>query len=115
TENVEGESNPPVGVLVPQQLANVGVLAQDAAAQVQDGDGVSAACAGVAGEDASLVEVGDSDCIIPGDEQVGLDVANLDLSDTIVINPESALAPLSDPVQQLVGPILEALTPELQS
>lgn len=114
-ETKEGQVDPPISVLQPQGLLNLGVLAQDAAAQVQDGDGVSAACSGVAGNGGAVGEIGDSNCIFPGDQPVGVDVGNLDLSDTVVINPQSALGGLSEPVQLILGPILEGVTPQLQA
>lgn len=105
-EVITGETNPPVAVLGGQDLLSLGVLAQDATAQIQGQDGYSAACSGVAGEGGSIAEVGDSDCLTPG-EQASINVANLDLSGAIVIDEESALAPLSDPVQTLLAPVLD--------
>ena len=67
-ETVTGETNPPVSVLQNQALANVGVLAQEATARVAtNGEGNSAACAGVAGNGGAVVGVGESQCITPGD------------------------------------------------
>lgn len=109
----EGESSPPISVLQNQDLLNAGVLQQDAAAQVQDGDGVSAACAGVAGEGATLAEVGDSNCLFP-DQPVGVTIANLDLTGAVLVNPESALADLNEIgaplMEELVGPLTAALS-----
>ena len=111
-ETREGETTPPVGVLGNQDLANFGVLQQDAVAQVQDGEGVSAACAGVAGEGGSVAQVGDSSCIFPG-RPVGVTIANLDLTGAVAVDPESALAPLNEaltPVmEELVGPLTAAI------
>jgi hypothetical protein len=113
-ESVTGESNPPVDVLDNQRLVNVGVLAQDATAEVQgDGDGWSAACAGVAGEGGSVAQVGDSACLTPG-EPIGLSIANLDLTGVQITDEDSALAPLGDALQpladQLVGPLTAAVS-----
>lgn len=111
-ETREGETTPPVGVLGNQDLANFGVLQQDAVAQVQDGEGVSAACAGVAGEGGSVAQVGDSSCIFPG-QPVGVTIANLDLTGAVAVQPESALGPLNEalaPVmEELVGPLTAAI------
>ncbi len=111
-ETREGETAPPVAVLGNQDLANFGVLQQDAATQLQDGEGVSAACAGVAGEGGSVAQVGDSTCIFPG-EPVAVTIANLDLTGAVAVQPESALGPLDEalaPVMdQLVGPLTAAL------
>jgi len=112
SQSVEGRVNPPIDVLGNQGLLNVGVLAQDAVATVQGRAGVSAACAGVAGDGGAVAQVGDSECITPG-QPVGLSIANLDLTGTVLINPESALGPLSalQPViDQLVGPLTAAIS-----
>lgn len=114
-ETKEGETTPPISVLGNQQLLNAGVLAQDATAQVDGTDGVSAACAGVAGEGASVAEVGDSNCLTPG-QPVGVTIANLDLSGSVLINPESALgelAALNPVMDQVLGPITAAVTEAL--
>lgn len=105
-ETVTGEVNPPISVLGGQDLLNVGVLAQDATATVDGSDGVSAACAGVAGNGGStspLANVGESNCLTPG-EPVGLSILNLDLTGVVVIDPASALGPLA-----AANPALEAV------
>lgn len=113
SEHVQGQTNPPIGVLEGQGLVNVGVLAQEATAGVTDGAGHSAACAGVAGEGGSVATIGDSSCLEPG-QPVGLTFGNLDLSTLVVFDPDSALAPLnqaSDPViQAAVGPITQQIS-----
>lgn len=110
-----GDTEPPVSVLQGQNLLDVGTLAQDADAGLDGRDGVSAACSGIAGDGASVAEVGDSACLEGGDN-VGVAIANLDLSDTVVVNPEtelgSVLGPLTGPVEDQV---LAAVTPALVS
>lgn len=116
TSTTEGETQPPISVLGNQGLLNAGTLSQDAAADVVNRNGLSAACAGVAGEGASIAEVGDSDCLTPG-QPVGVTIANLDLSEVVVINPQSALAPLGDvlngPLAQLLGAVTAPLSDAL--
>lgn len=116
TETKTGESNPTVGVLGNQSILNVGVLAQEATANTEaNGDGTSAACGGVAGEGASVIAVGDSSCIEPG-ESVGITLANLDLTDVITIDPASALGPLSalnQPLADILGQITQPLSDAL--
>lgn len=111
-ETRDGETTPPVAVLGNQELVNLGVLQQDAVAQVQDGDGVSAACAGVAGEGGSVATVGDSGCLFPG-QPVGVTIANLDLTGAVAVQPESVLAPLNEALgplmEQVVGPVTAAV------
>ncbi|MDP3892701.1 hypothetical protein [Nocardioides sp.] len=112
-EKIQGETNPPIDVLDNQKLLNVGVLAQQATARVaNNGDGNSAACAGVAGNGGSVAQIGESSCINPGDP-IGVSIANLDLTGVVLIDPASALGPL-DPLNELgdvlVGPLTQALS-----
>jgi hypothetical protein len=111
-EQRTGAASPPVGVLGNQRLLNVGVLAQEATARVTDGAGSSAACAGIAGNGGSVAQVGSSRCLTPG-APVGLSIANLDLTGSVLVDPESALEPLSElqPVMdQVVGPVTHAVS-----
>ena len=113
-ESVQGETAPPVHVLGNQQLLNAGALAQEATATADDdGAGASAACAGVAGQGGSVAQIGDSSCLRPG-QPIGLTFANLDLSDLVVFDQNTQLAPLNqatDPViAQAVGPLTRQLS-----
>ncbi|HEU5454934.1 MAG TPA: hypothetical protein VFU85_04550 [Nocardioides sp.] len=113
-ESVRGETAPPVRVLGNQQLVNSGVLAQEATASADgDGAGASAACAGIAGQGGSVAQIGDSSCLRPG-QPIGLTFANLDLSDLVVFDEDTQLAPLNqatDPViTQAVGPLTQQLS-----
>ena len=107
-----GEVTPPIGVLGNQDVLDIGVLVQDAEAKVEGRDGVSQACSGVAGDGGQVATVGESNCITPGDP-VGITIANLDLTGAILIDPESALgglAALNPIMDQLVGPLTQAIT-----
>ncbi len=111
-ETKTGEPQPPISVLGNQGLLNVGALVQDAATTVENRNGSSEACAGVAGNGAGVGQVGDSNCITPGDP-VGISIANLDLTGAVLIDPASALgplAPLNAIVPQLVGPLTAAIS-----
>ena len=111
-----GEANPPIAVLGGQDLLDIGVLAQDAQAQVKNKSGVSAACSGIAGDGASIAEVGESECLTPGDP-IGVSLANLDLTGAVLIDPASALgalAPLNAIVPQLVGPLTKTISDGLK-
>ncbi|HET7684364.1 MAG TPA: hypothetical protein VFK34_11925 [Marmoricola sp.] len=113
-ETKTGVAQPPISVLGNQGLLNVGVLTQESTAQVSGNAGVSAACAGVAGNGGStspLANVGDSSCITPG-EPVGISIANLDLSGVVVIDPASALGPLAE-ANPVLEQILSAITQPL--
>jgi hypothetical protein len=114
-EQKTGDAAPPISVLQGQQLIKAGVLAQEAAAQVDDGAGRSVACAGITGNGGSVVKIGDSHCLNPGNP-LGLSLTNLDLSDTLVVDPESALgqlaaanAPLQAVLSQITGPLADAV------
>lgn len=111
----KGETAPPIDVLGNQDLINLGVLAQDATAYLDGRDGVSEACAGVAGNGGSVATIGDSNCITPGDP-IGLNIANLDLTGTVLVDPESALgglAALQPIIDDVVGPLTQAITDAL--
>jgi hypothetical protein len=54
-----GSNKPALPVLAGQTLTNLGTLAQDARTVVAGGAGASAACSGIAGEGATLVQVGE--------------------------------------------------------
>ncbi len=114
-EKKTGDSAPPVSVLQGQKLLNVGVLAQEATATAAGGTGRSAACAGIAGNGGSVAQIGESSCLNPG-EPVGLSLTNLDLSDTLVVDPASALGPLAQAnaplkavLSQVTGPLAAAV------
>jgi hypothetical protein len=118
TESKTGPTDPPIGVLGNQGLLNLGVLVQEASAKVSNGDGVSAACSGVAGNGAtgSLAKVGNSSCITPG-QPVGITLPNLDLSKVVVIDPASALGQLAQAnpaLAQILGSITKPLSDALQ-
>jgi len=113
-ESVQGETAPPVSVLGNQGLLNAGVLAQEATATADgDGAGASAACAGIAGEGGAVAQIGDSSCLRPG-QPIGLTFANLDLSDLVVFDQDTQLAPLNqatDPViAQAAGPLTRQIS-----
>ena len=113
TETIEGQENPPVDVLDNQRLANIGVLAQEATARVtEDRKGTSAACSGVAGDGGSLVQVGESHCLTPG-EQVELTMSNLDLTGVELIDTKSALGALGEQLNEPIGDILSQISAPL--
>lgn len=114
----DGSATPPVSLLQGQHLLAIGTLAQDATASVDgNGDGQTAACAGIAGDGASVAEVGAARCLTGGDN-VGVTLANLDLSKMTTVNPATALAPLQeallDPLEeQVLGPLTAELSKSL--
>ncbi len=109
-ETISGDVNPPVKVLGNQDLLNLGVLAQEARTSLDgQGRGQAWACAGVAGDGGSVAQVGASTCITPG-KPVGLELTDLDLNDAVLIDPESALGALSQPLQPVMDQLLAPLT-----
>ena len=115
-ETKTGVTNPPIDVLENQDVLDIGVIAQNATAKIENRNGVSRACSGVAGDGAVIADVGESNCITPGDP-VGINIANLDLTGAVLINPTSALgdlAPILNPVlNQVIAPITQAITDAL--
>jgi len=112
-ESVKGETAPPVHLLGGQQLLSAGVLAQEATASADDGAGSSAACAGIAGQGGSVAQIGDSSCLRPG-QPIGLTFANLDLSNLVVFDENTPLAPLNQAtnpaIEQAVGPLTQQIS-----
>lgn len=113
-EQKTGPVDPPVSVLSGQELAAIGVLAQDAAA---NDDGTSEACAGAAGDGGSVIEIGESGCLEPGDN-IALGLSDLDLSvllETEAIEGTGSLATLlgalgADQLTAVVAALNEGLT-----
>jgi hypothetical protein len=88
-----------VGALGNNPVLKAGVAGQDATAA---SNGSSAACAGIAGEDGSLVQVGNGNCLKPG-KALTLSLGNIDLSNTQLIKPGTALAPLTDQLTDVLA------------
>jgi hypothetical protein len=118
-EHTTGTNQPALALLGGQRLIAAGTLFQDATARVTDHTGTSAGCAGLAGDGATLVAIGESRCIAPG-QNLRLDLGNIDLAQlvanvTIVDNDQLDQA-LSGPQQQLadnLGPVLTQLNAAL--
>ena len=110
-ETKTGDADPPVSVLPDQVLATIGVLAQDATAR---DDGTSAACAGVAGDGGSVVEIGDSGCLTPGDN-IALRLADLDLSVLLEGEVVDGTGTLGDVLSVLGGGDLATVLAALQT
>ncbi|GAA0971097.1 hypothetical protein ENKNEFLB_00292 [Nocardioides aquaticus] len=78
TEQTSG-SNSPAVALPGLGVASAGTLAQDARTRVQDGRGYSEACAGLAGDGATVVGVGEGSCL-QGGQTLQLSAGTLDLA-----------------------------------
>lgn len=99
SESAKGTNEPIVTALGGQDAIHVGTLAQDAVAKR---NATSAACAGIAGDGATLVAAGSGDCLSGGDN-IKLDAASLDFGDLQVIQ--------SDLFQGMDAKVQEALKP----
>ena len=107
-----GTNRPMVSALTGQSVVSAGVLAQDATTGVRDRAGFSAACAGLAGQGASTVAVGDGDCLTPG-RTMSLAAGTLDLSHLRVVD-STVLQGLDQQLQTALQPVLDQVVPALQ-
>lgn len=108
-ENKTGQLKPALGdTLLPNLGVNAGVLYQDAKADVDNGDGISAACAGLAGDGASLVEIGKGNCLEGGDN-LNFELADLALDPLSVAGPASPLSGLNALTVEALRPVTEQI------
>ena len=119
TETTTGTNQPAIGALGGQDLVTVGTLAQDATSSVVDTYGTSAACSGLAGDGATVVEVGDGSCLSGGD-QVAIKAANLDLTSLTLtsgqVSDQLAAAGLdTTQLTTALAPVTSALSSGLQT
>lgn len=109
-EQTNGRNQPVVPPLLTQQGAlTAGTLFQDATAR---DDGSTAACAGLAGEGATLVQVGEGTSCFRDAGNASLSLAEVDLGGlTADLPPElrDALGPLADPLQQQLDQVVGQL------
>jgi hypothetical protein len=105
TESTTGSNRPGLPVLAGQRLTNLGTLAQDATTGVAGGRGTSAACAGVAGEGATLAQVGDGTRCLTGGQTISLDAAHADFS-KLQLLPASVTQGLDTTISGVVAGIV---------
>ncbi|HEY1135499.1 MAG TPA: hypothetical protein VGE77_13070 [Nocardioides sp.] len=111
-QTATGTNSPEVAdVLSIQSNVTVGVLYQDATTAVADGRGTARACSGVAGTGAVIAEVGDGSCLTGGDA-VTLLPGTINLGDADLIQ-SNILNPLTQPLNDLLGPLVSQLTTPL--
>ncbi len=103
-ETVTGTRDPLITVLGNQPFINAGTLSQDATASVVERRGRSAACAGLAGDGATLVAVEDGFCLTPGDNAT-INAGTFELGDVTLVQSE-VLAGLDAQLQALLQPLL---------
>ena len=110
TQTTSGNNTPALPALAGQQMTNLGTLAQDATTSVVNGGGRSAACAGVAGEGATLAQVGDGTSCLSGGQTVTLDAAHADFSHLRVLPADITQGldtTIAGVVSGAVGPVIQ--------
>lgn len=112
-EHTSGSNQPALTLLRGQDLVSAGTLFQDATAQVAGHTGTSAGCAGLAGDGATLVAIGDSRCITPG-QNLQLDLGKVELAKLVanvnIVDNEQLDDALAGPQQQLADKLSPVLT-----
>lgn len=112
TESSTGSNQPALSAVTGQSFVQAGTLAQDADTEIRNRNGFSAACAGLAGDGATLLDAGDGQgCLVPA-QNLTLNAANLDLSNLQVIESE-LLAGLDQALADALAPVLDQLLPAL--
>ncbi len=110
-QTATGNNRPAVGALSGQSLLTAGTLAQDATTAVTQRRGSSAACAGIAGDGATVVAAGDGSCLRPGDT-LSLQAGTVDLSDLRILR-STVLEGLDDQLQEAMSLVLDTILPPL--
>lgn len=114
TTTTTGNQAPLIQALGNQSLIpSTGVLVQNAKASMVSGDGVSAACAGLAGSGGQIVAVGNGDCI-KGGQQLTFDPGSINLTN-VTLSSAGILTGLTTPVQTLLQPLLTPLLSTLST
>jgi hypothetical protein len=104
-ETATGSNEPAISALGGQSFIQAGTLSQDAGTVIRDRRGFSAACAGLAGDGATLVEVAEGGCIVPG---------SADLTGIQILGDQFPQE-LQDALQPVLDPLLGGLTTALQT
>lgn len=111
-QTTSGNDKPLITALGGQHLLSAGTLAQDATTSVDaSGRGSSAACAGLAGQGASLAAAGSGSCLTGGNA-LQLEAGTLDLSGLQIVQG-TVLNGLDQQLQTALQPALGTLLPAL--
>lgn len=104
TETATGTNKAALPLVAGQNAITFGTIAQDAKTTVTNGEGTSVACAGAAGNGASLASVGNGATCLSGGRNVDISGGTLNLSNVkLVDNP--ALDPLNNALKQVLNPV----------
>ena len=111
-EQKTGETAPSRSPCPEEGFFSGGVAAQEATATADGGTGRSAACAGIAGDGGSIVNIGESKCLSPGDQITG-SLASFDpgCADRHRARPRSP-PELEDPLAPVLRPPVTAAIDE---
>lgn len=112
-ETATGSNEPAISALGGQSFIQAGTLSQDAGTVIRDRRGFSAACAGLAGDGATLVEVAEGGCLVPG-ENLALNAGSADLTGIQILGDQFPQE-LQDALAPVLDPLLDGLTTALQT
>jgi hypothetical protein len=112
-ETATGSNEPAISALGGQSFIQAGTLSQDAGTVIRDRRGFSAACAGLAGDGATLVEVAEGGCLVPG-ENLALNAGSADLTGIQILGDQFPQE-LQDALAPVLDPLLAGLTTALQT
>lgn len=110
-ETTTGSDSPAISALGGQSFIQAGTLAQKAATEIRSKEGFSEACAGLAGDGATLVEVAEGGCLAPG-ENLALNAGSADLTGVQILGDQFP-QDLQTALEPVLTPLLDGLTTAL--
>lgn len=111
-EKKTGNTEAPISDSGAQDFFSAGVLAQEATARASKGTGNSAACAGLAGDGGSVVNLGGSECLKPTN-QVNGSFGSFDPGTLLPTVLDPLPADVTDQLGAATGPVSAAITTAL--
>ena len=107
-EKKTGDTKAPISDSGAQDFLSAGVLAQEATARAANGTGTSAACAGLAGDGGSIVNLGGSECLKPTN-QVNGSFGSFDPSTLLPTALDPLPADVTSQLSTATGPVTSAI------